>query len=80
MTDPKRALVSFVFVASMTATLVLAFIDFSEILLIICITVQFCSLVWYVLSYIPYGRRMCSICLKACCCSKSSDEKTLPIV
>ena len=28
--------------------------------------VQWCALVWYCLSYIPYGRQMVGGCLKSC--------------
>jgi len=80
MLDPKRAIISIIFVVSMACTLVFAFFLDSKILIIISICVQFSSLVWYVLSYIPYGRQMCKKCLKACCCGGDSDEKSSPII
>ena len=78
MLDPKRALVSVIFVASMAMTLVSAIVLNSKLLVIISTAVQFCALTWYVLSYIPYGRQMCMKCIKSCCCGdKSEEEATL---
>jgi hypothetical protein len=78
MLKPVRATVSLIFIGSMIMTLVSAFF-FSKILTVIFVVVQFCALVWYVLSYIPYGRECCKKCLKSCCCD-DSDEKQDPII
>lgn len=64
MLDPVRATVSFVLGGSMVACVLLAFFGPSKILVLIAIAVQFCALIWYVLSYIPQGREMCGGCLK----------------
>ena len=80
MLDPKRATVSLVFIASMVMTLVSALVLKSNILVIVCTAIQFCSLVWYVLSYIPYGRQYCMKCIKSCCCGAEEGEMSEPIV
>jgi hypothetical protein len=81
MLEPKRAIVSLVFLISMASTLVFAIVFSSKLLTIISTAVQFCALVWYVLTYIPYGRKFCMNCLKSCCCgANEEDEKSAPIV
>lgn len=80
MLDPKRATVSIIFVSSMAMTLVSALVIKSNIMVICFTAVQFCSLVWYVLSYIPYGRQYCMKCLKSCCCGGEETEMEAPIV
>ncbi len=67
----------------MVMTLVSAIVFNSKLLVIICTSIQFCSLVWYVLSYIPHGRALCKNCLKSCCCGdeeEGGDEKKELIV
>lgn len=64
MVDSKRRIVSLVFIGSMIMTFVCVFMIQSKILTLIFIIAQFCSYIWYVLSYIPYGREMCGGCLK----------------
>lgn len=66
MLNPVRATVSFVLGGSMIACVLLALLGFSKILVLVAIGVQFCALIWYVLSYIPYGRTACGNCLKGC--------------
>ena len=68
MTHPTRWGAALVYVFSMVATLVLAVLAGANPpkpfrtnsgnagLIIIFIIIQFCSLLWYCLSYIPYGR------------------------
>lgn len=45
-------------------TLVSVYFFKSALLTILCVVVQFCSYVWYVLSYIPYGRDIAGRMLK----------------
>ena len=66
MLNPVRATVSFVLFGSMAACVILALLGFSKILVLIAIGVQFCALIWYVLSYIPMGRTYCGQCIKGC--------------
>jgi len=78
MSHPTRAGVAAVFIISGILTLVCALVlpkvtnlssSVIGVLIISCITVQFCAGFWYCLSYIPYGRRMCKAC-----CSKAMEE------
>uniref|UniRef100_A0A7S3AWZ9 Vesicle transport protein n=1 Tax=Haptolina ericina TaxID=156174 RepID=A0A7S3AWZ9_9EUKA len=74
MTHPTRWGAALVYVFSMVATLVLAVLAGANPpkpfrtnsgnagLIIIFIIIQFCSLLWYCLSYIPYGRRIVMSC------------------
>lgn len=66
MLNPVRATVSFVLLGSMVSCLLLALLGFSKLIVLISIGVQFCALIWYVLSYIPYGRTYCGKCIKGC--------------
>ncbi|GMH77222.1 hypothetical protein TL16_g07336 [Triparma laevis f. inornata] len=75
MTDEKRLIVTIVYVLSIIATLLVCFLNMPNglriALLITLLIIQFCALIWYTLSYIPYGRTMARTCLKKncmCCC------------
>ena len=74
MMKPYRAVVSLVFLGTIVATVVFGFI-FSGSTLVVAIlaAAQFCAMVWYALSYIPYGRKFCGTCLKSCCCNKEGS-------
>ena len=63
MMNPIRATVSMVLLGSMGCCVLFALLGFSKSLVLLAILVQFCSLIWYVLSYIPYGREYCGGCL-----------------
>lgn len=45
-------------VCAMAATLVCALALHNPMLVLVCILVQFGAMAWYILSYIPFGRRM----------------------
>lgn len=71
-----RWFASLIYVLSIVGTLVLCFIDVPEQYdkertggIIFCICLQFCALMWYCLSWIPYGRDMLLKCCKRCCAS-----------
>jgi len=64
MKDPKRRIATLVFIGSMIMTFVCVFAIKSKLLTLIFIVFQFVSYIWYVLSYIPYGREICSACVK----------------
>ena len=50
----------------MVMTFVSIFLIKSKLLVLIFIIAQFLSYIWYVLSYIPWGRELCSACVKKC--------------
>ena len=69
MMKPYRATISLVFLGTIVATVVLGFIlSGNKIVIALLAAAQFCAMVWYALSYIPFGRKFCGTCLKTCCC------------
>jgi hypothetical protein len=72
--QPHRLICSIVFLASMTMTLVNNFFIQIGVLTIVFISIQFCALCWYTLSYIPGGRACCMRCLKSCCAKEGDDR------
>ncbi|GMI13514.1 hypothetical protein TrVE_jg11287 [Triparma verrucosa] len=80
MTDEKRRVVAIVYVISILSTLLVCFISMNNglriALLVTLLVTQFCALLWYTLSYIPYGRTMATACLKknCLCCEMEEGE------
>lgn len=64
MSDPLRRKASLIFIGSIVLTFISVYIFHSQLLTILCVIVQFCSYIWYVFSYIPYGRDCLSGCVK----------------
>jgi len=58
MTNPTRAISAGVYLLAMVATLFSALALHKALLVLVCILVQFGAMAWYILSYIPFGRRM----------------------
>eukprot|EP00669_Euglena_mutabilis_P013100 TRINITY_DN7859_c0_g1_i1.p1 TRINITY_DN7859_c0_g1~~TRINITY_DN7859_c0_g1_i1.p1 ORF type:complete len:111 (+),score=26.05 TRINITY_DN7859_c0_g1_i1:205-537(+) len=56
MWKPQRAVAAGVFVLFMILTLVAAIVLHSLVLTLVSCVCQYCALVWYGLSYIPFGR------------------------
>ena len=65
MMKPERKLTSIILFISMFLCLILAFTGVSKLIIMIFIIVQFISLLWYVLSYIPGAQKLCSSCIKS---------------
>lgn len=65
MLKPVRLVTVIVFFTSLIATICLAIWYPNVLLIILCIVVQFCSYIWYTLSYIPFGQTL----FKKCCAS-----------
>ncbi|KYQ88985.1 hypothetical protein DLAC_10199 [Tieghemostelium lacteum] len=63
MVQPTRLICAIVFVLSMILTLVGVFYGWSFIIIIFLIIFQICALLYYIFSYIPYGRQ----CLQGVC-------------
>lgn len=89
MCDSTRFVATTVFIFSMFATLFFAYYDGLPDgarvgLIVLFVIVQWCALIWYTLSYIPYAREyLCSCCQQACrdscrccddCLGKSSSS------
>jgi hypothetical protein len=64
--ESSRALATFLFLGSIIATIVAAVYVKSVILCIFLIIVQFCALVWYTASYIPFAQSMISSTCRSC--------------
>ena len=65
MMKPERKLTSMILFISMALCLILAFTGVSKLIIMLFIIVQFISLLWYVLSYIPGAQKLCSSCVKS---------------
>jgi hypothetical protein len=58
MMDSSRWLATSIYLGSLILTLLAAFLLKSRFVCLLCIIVQYGALVWYSLSYIPYGQAM----------------------
>ena len=72
MSDPHRRWSSLAFIVSIIMTLVSVYVFKSKILTIIFVVIQLFAYIWYVLSYIPYGRDILKKCLKGLFSSSES--------
>ena len=61
MTNPYRRKASMIFLSSIVLTFISLYILHSKILTILFVIIQFCSYIYYIMSYIPYGQE----CLNA---------------
>ncbi|KNH07000.1 Got1 super family protein [Perkinsela sp. CCAP 1560/4] len=64
MFHEKRLLATLVYFIAMVMTLVSALILHSGFLTILCCIVQYIAMLWYGLSYIPYGRSAVKSCVR----------------
>lgn len=62
MASSSRWIAALVYLAAMVMTLVSAFKIQIGLVTVACIVVQFCAMVWYCMSYIPFGRQMLAKC------------------
>ena len=58
MFDSTRMVGSLIFLTSMVGTLYFAFVLKSAVGVLTCVIIQFAAYLWYVASYIPFGRSM----------------------
>ncbi|KAL4506492.1 hypothetical protein ABPG72_000063 [Tetrahymena utriculariae] len=65
MMELDRRITSIVYISAMAATLLIAFLTHSALLVFICIVVEICAYIWYTASYIPYGRSCLTNCFKS---------------
>ena len=66
MWDPSRQQATGAYLGAIVLTLVAAFMLHSPVLCALCSTVQYLALIWYSLSYVPYGHEMALSCLGGC--------------
>lgn len=64
MLKEKRIFATIVFFMSMIITLIVIFTIKNIFLIILCVILQICAYLWYVISYIPYARNA----IKSCFC------------
>lgn len=64
MTAAKRWVAALIYLFAMVMTLVSAFKIQIAMVTVLFIVIQFCAMVWYCLSYIPFGRQMLAKCCK----------------
>ena len=65
MIQPHRAIATGVFILSIILTLLAALLWHNAFLCVLFLIFQVAAFIWYILSYIPYGRDMCCSCLKS---------------
>ena len=56
MTHPYRRKAASIFLSSIVLTIVSLYVIHSRLLTIISVIIQFCSYIWYIATYIPYGQ------------------------
>lgn len=68
MFDEKRRVATIVYLSALVATLVIALWQGKKlvILVLLLVVVQFLALIWYTLSYIPYGRTVAASAVTGC--------------
>ncbi len=76
MMKPERKKTTLLLFFSMIVCLIMAFSNISKLIILVAIAVQFVTLFWYVLSYIPGGQRLCSSCVKSTISRKSDESYT----
>ena len=64
MMEETRFIATCVYGVAMVCTLIAAFAVKSPALVIICSFIQYCAMIWYGLSYIPFARNIVKGCLK----------------
>ena len=64
MFHKKRLLATLVYFCSMILTLVAALVLHSGFLTVLCCIIQYLAMMWYGLSYIPYGRTVVKTCVQ----------------
>ena len=58
MTRARRRVATGIYFSMMLLTLALAFAGADSLLILICVFCQWCALVWYIASYIPFGQKL----------------------
>lgn len=63
MTRARRRVAAGIYLGAMLLTLIGGFMRWPFIILIFLVFVQWCAMIWYIASYIPYGQKMITSCL-----------------
>eukprot|EP00762_Andalucia_godoyi_P007473 ANDGO_07847.mRNA.1 Protein transport protein SFT2 len=62
MMAPTRLGATVVYVVSLGLTLYCALVLHSSGLTLVCLVIQIAAMIWYALSYVPFGRQLCTMC------------------
>ena len=81
MFKQTRFVATCLFLLSLIGTIVFVFVVYDsdnkiwwhKLVLLLLIFLQFCTLIWYTLSYIPFGRKICKKICCAICCSEEEE-------
>eukprot|EP01119_Soliformovum_irregulare_P012079 TRINITY_DN3113_c0_g1_i9.p1 TRINITY_DN3113_c0_g1~~TRINITY_DN3113_c0_g1_i9.p1 ORF type:complete len:104 (-),score=5.22 TRINITY_DN3113_c0_g1_i9:218-529(-) len=69
MCNPTRLIATIIFLLAIAFTLVAALVLHAGLLVLVAVVIQFCALIWYGLSYIPFGRTLMKNACAGCCSS-----------
>ena len=58
MTRAKRRYAAALYISMMIITIVLGCLRGPGLIILLCVFLQWCALIWYLASYIPYGQKM----------------------
>jgi hypothetical protein len=71
---PARRVATVTYLAAIAATLVAAYALRAPAAVLVCMLVQFCAMLWYSLSFIPYGRFLAGRLLASICPCAGAPE------
>ncbi|DAZ94968.1 TPA: hypothetical protein N0F65_000063 [Lagenidium giganteum] len=77
MFHSKRRISAIIYLLFIIVTLILCFspnFPYRVALVMLSVTCQFVALIWYTLSYVPYGRRIALGCCKRLCGMATDDD------
>lgn len=72
MFKPIRLIATIIYLGALGMTLFVAIYTKSALLVLICVIIQICAIVWYVASYLPFAQTMLKKCCGACADSITS--------
>ena len=67
MVKPVRIIATCVYLTMMGLTLFVAFKGYSAGIVFLCAFIQFLAMIWYIITYIPYGQTLLKNCLCGSC-------------
>ncbi len=67
MFHPDRAIATGIYLGTMVLTVIVAVRSGSLALVLPLIVLQYVALIWYSLSYVPFGQRILKACMGYCC-------------
>jgi len=66
MFNPVRLIATLIYLGALAFTLFVAITTKSALLVLICVIIQVCAIVWYVASYLPFAQTLLKKCCSAC--------------